>query len=192
MCDNAGMDSLNLTRHFLIAMPAMVDPVFARSLTFICDHNENGALGMIVNRPVGITLQELFEQINLELHSDAVGSLPVFFGGPVQTDRGFVLHEPLGNWQSTLAVSDDMGMTTSKDILQAMCEGAGPQRLHVSLGYAGWGAGQLENELAQNAWLTVEADPEIIFALPPEQRFEAALKLLGVDMAMLSDEAGHA
>ncbi len=186
------MDSINLSRHFLIAMPAMADPVFARSLTYICDHNENGAMGIIVNRPIELDVATLLEQIDVELHHEEIASTPVYFGGPVQTERGFVLHQPLGSWQSSLAISDELGMTTSKDILQAVAEGQGPERFFITLGYAGWSAGQLESELAQNAWLTVEADPNVIFNLPAEQRYEAALKLLGIDMAMLSDEAGHA
>ncbi|UXY16347.1 YqgE/AlgH family protein [Chitiniphilus purpureus] len=183
---------LDLSQHFLIAMPSLVDPIFARTLTFVCDHNERGAMGVIVNRPLGMTLTTLFEQIDVELHRPDVAELAVCFGGPVQTDRGFVLHTPLGNWQSTLAVSDDMGLTTSKDILMAVGEGSGPEQLFVTLGYAGWEAGQLENELAQNAWISVQADPRIIFEQPAEARYEAALALLGIDMAMLAEEAGHA
>ncbi|MFC4160591.1 YqgE/AlgH family protein [Chitinimonas lacunae] len=186
------MSAIDLSRQFLIAMPAMADPIFAKSLTYVCDHNEHGAMGIIVNRPLGMDMRTLFQQIDIELHRENVADLPVYFGGPVQTDRGFVLHQPLGNWQSTLAVTDQMGLTTSKDVLQAVGRGEGPERLFVTLGYAGWEAGQLEIELAQNAWLTVEADPEVIFALPPEERYEAALALLGIDMAMLSETAGHA
>ncbi|XZG70962.1 YqgE/AlgH family protein [Chitinibacteraceae bacterium HSL-7] len=182
----------NLSRQFLIAMPGMVDPIFARTLVFVCDHNENGAMGVIVNRPIGMTVANLFEQIELELHRPDVFEDQVYFGGPVQTDRGFVLHRPLGNWQSTLAVSDDMGLTTSKDILQAVGEGQGPEHLFVSLGYAGWEAGQLESEISQNGWLSVEVDVEHILSLPAGERYEAALKSLGVDLAMLSDSAGHA
>ncbi|WP_255991806.1 YqgE/AlgH family protein [Chitinolyticbacter albus] len=183
---------LNLSRHFLIAMPNLVDPIFARALAFVCDHNERGAMGIIVNRPLGMTLTTLFEQIDVELHQPDVAELQVCFGGPVQTDRGFVLHQPLGDWQSTLPVSDDMGLTTSKDILLAVGEGTGPEQIFVTLGYAGWEAGQLENEIAQNAWISVEADPKVIFSLPATERYEAALKLLGIDMAMLSEDAGHA
>ncbi|BCL77351.1 UPF0301 protein [Jeongeupia sp. HS-3] len=183
---------LDLSRHFLIAMPSLADPIFAKTLTFVCDHNDKGAMGVIVNRPVGMTLTTLFEQLDVELHRPDVADLPVCFGGPVQTDRGFVLHSPLGDWQSTLPVSDDMGLTTSKDILLAVGEGGGPERMFVTLGYAGWEAGQLEAELGQNSWISVQADPEIIFALPAEERYDAALKLLGIDVAMLSDEAGHA
>jgi putative transcriptional regulator len=185
-------DRIDLSRHFLIAMPSMADPIFSRALIYLCDHNEQGAMGIIVNRPLGMTVKALFEQIDLPLARTELAEQDVFFGGPVQTDRGFVLHEPLGNWQSTLAVSEDLGLTTSKDVLVAVSEGGGPDRLLLTLGYAGWEAGQLESELAQNTWLTVEADPEIVFSAPTESRYELAVKLLGIDMAMLSDTAGHA
>lgn len=186
------MQKVNLTRHFLIAMPNMVDPHFTRTLTFICEHNEQGALGVVVNRPIDMNLQMLFEQINIPTDSDAFKSIPVHFGGPVQVDRGFVLHKPLGQWQSTLAVSEEIGLTTSKDILEAVARGEGPDQILVTLGYAGWAPGQLEHELAQNAWLTVQAKPEVIFELPAEQRLAAAMSLLGIDYASLSEQAGHA
>lgn len=186
------MQSVNLTHHFLIAMPSMADPHFARSLTYICEHNEKGALGLVVNRPIDMTLKALFEQIDIPLHDDACGEWPVYFGGPVQVDRGFVLHRPAGDWQSTLSVNGDIGLTTSRDVLQAVSEGKGPEQILVSLGYAGWAAGQLEQELSQNAWLTVAAEVDVIFNLPPERRFAAAMELLGVDIARLSDAAGHA
>jgi putative transcriptional regulator len=186
------VSSINLTHHFLIAMPSMADPYFAKSLTYVCEHNEQGALGVVVNRPIDMTLQALFERLSLTLkHKDLSGS-PIYFGGPVQTDRGFVLHEPTGNWQSTLKVRDAIGLTTSKDILEAVGRGEGPQKLMVTLGYAGWSAGQLEHELGQNAWLTVEARDAIIFDLPAEERLPAAMELLGVDYASLADSAGHA
>jgi putative transcriptional regulator len=185
-------DSVNLTHHFLIAMPAMADPHFAHSLTYVCEHGKDGALGIVVNKPIDMTLSALFEQIEIPLASDRVGERPVHFGGPVQVDRGFVLHRPLGNWQSTLAISDELGLTTSKDVLEAVGRGEGPQDMLVSLGYAGWSAGQLEQELAQNAWLTVEADPEIVFTTPFEQRWSAALGLPGVDINNITDYAGHA
>jgi putative transcriptional regulator len=184
--------SVNLTHHFLIAMPAMADPHFAHSLTYVCEHSKDGALGIVVNKPIDMTLSALFEQIEIPLASDRVGERPVHFGGPVQVDRGFVLHRPLGNWQSTLAISDELGLTTSKDVLEAVGRGEGPQDMLVSLGYAGWSAGQLEQELAQNAWLTVEADPDLLFGVPAEDRLPAAMKLLGIDFSRLSDDVGHA
>jgi len=186
------MQKVNLTQHFLIAMPNMVDPHFARTLTFICEHNEQGALGVVVNRPIDMTLGTLLEQISIPLDSAALKAVPVHFGGPVQVDRGFVLHTPIGEWQSTLAVGSDIGLTTSKDILQAVARGEGPRQILVTLGYAGWAPGQLEHELSQNAWLTVQAKPEVIFDLPSEERLPAAMSLLGVDYASLSEQAGHA
>lgn len=186
------MQNINLTDHFLIAMPAMADPHFAKSLTYICEHSEQGALGVVINRPIEMTLKMLFDQIGIPLETEEWAHHPVYFGGPVQMDRGFVLHQPAGEWQSTLAVNESIALTTSKDILEAVGHGTGPGRLLVTLGYAGWDAGQLEQELAQNAWLTVPASPHIIFELPPEQRLPAAMQLLGVDFASLSDGAGHA
>jgi len=186
------MSQLNLSNHFLIAMPAMADPFFAKSLTYVCEHNEQGALGIVVNRPINLTLSELFAQIQLPLNPAELQDMPVHFGGPVQTDRGFVLHEPTGQWQSTLSISDKIGLTTSKDILQAVGEGQGPHNLLVTLGYAGWSQGQLEDELSQNAWLTVAASEQILFRMSPEERLPAALALLGVDYASLSEDAGHA
>ncbi len=186
------MPSINLTHHFLIAMPSMADPYFSKTLTYVCEHNDQGALGVVVNRPIDMTLQALFERLSLTLKHKDLSDAPIYFGGPVQTDRGFVLHEPAGNWQSTLRVGDTVGLTTSKDILEAVGRGEGPQKLLVTLGYAGWSAGQLEHELGQNAWLTVEAKDAILFDLPSEERLPAAMELLGVDYARLADSAGHA
>lgn len=189
---NADMSYLNLTHHFLIAMPAMTDPFFAKSLTYVCEHNEQGAMGIVVNRPISLTLSELFAQINMPLKPAELEDVLVHFGGPVQTDRGFVLHDAGGSWQSTLHVNDKIGLTTSKDILQAVGEGLGPHHLLVTLGYAGWSEGQLEQELADNAWLCVPATEHILFDLPAEERLPAAMALLGIDFASLSEEAGHA
>lgn len=186
------MQNVNLTDHFLIAMPAMADPYFAKSLTYICEHSEQGALGVVVNRPIEMTLKTLFEQVGIALEADELAESLVHFGGPVQMDRGFVLHQPVGEWQSTLAVNGRVALTTSKDVLEAVGRGQGPHKLLVTLGYAGWEAGQLEQELAQNAWLTVPASASIIFDLPWEERLPAAMKLLGVDLASLADGAGHA
>ncbi|MBI5919841.1 MAG: YqgE/AlgH family protein [Nitrosomonadales bacterium] len=186
------MSNLNLSHHFLIAMPAMQDPYFAKSLTYICEHNDEGAMGIVVNRPISLTLGELFEQINIPLNQPELAETQVHFGGPVQTERGFVLHESTGAWQSTLKVNDHIELTTSRDILQAVGEGNGPHQLLITLGYAGWGQGQLEEELSQNAWLTVPANERILFDLPPERRYAAAMALLGVDYATLSEDAGHA
>ncbi|HXU43789.1 MAG TPA: YqgE/AlgH family protein [Burkholderiales bacterium] len=186
------MSSVNLTHHFLIAMPSMADPHFSKTLTYICEHNDQGALGLVVNRPIDMTLKALFERLSLQMRDARSADAPIYFGGPVQTDRGFVLHAPTGDWQATLKVRDLIGLTTSKDILEAVGRGEGPDRILVTLGYAGWSPGQLEHELSQNAWLTVEARDGIIFDMPSEERLPAAMELLGVDYARLQDSAGHA
>lgn len=186
------MDSVNLTDNFLIAMPTLEDPYFANALVYICEHNENGALGIIVNRPIDMDLAGLFEKIDIKLENPALGRLPVYFGGPVQLDRGFVLHRPVGHWQSTLAVNSEVGLTSSRDILAAVASQAQPEEIIVSLGYSGWDGGQLEEELAQNSWLTVPAKASILFELPSEERLPAAMQKLGISFSQLSDVAGHA
>ena len=190
-------DSINLTNQFLIAMPGMADDNFSRTVVYLCEHSKNGALGLVINRPTDITLKSLFEKVELSLDRDELAQQPVFFGGPVQTERGFVLHEKSGMEQSpytsTLAIAGgDLEMTTSKDVLEALSNGAGPRRLMVTLGYSGWSAGQLEEEIGRNGWLTVNADPQVIFDTPVEERYQRALSLLGFDPLMLSQEAGHA
>ena len=186
------MDSVNLTDNFLIAMPALEDPYFSNSLVYVCEHNENGALGIIVNRPIDMNLAGLLEKIDIKLEAEALADLPVYFGGPVQLDRGFVLHRPVGKWQSTLAVNGDVGLTSSRDVLASVGSAGLPSEIIVTLGYAGWSAGQLEDEIAQNAWLTVAAKPSILFDLPPEERLPAAMQKLGISFSQLSDVAGHA
>ena len=186
------MQSVDLTHHFLIAMPAMADPFFSNTLTYICEHSEQGALGLVVNRPIDLTLEGLFEQLGIAFSNPALRGAPVMFGGPVQLDRGFVLHQPVGDWQSTMAVNQEVGLTTSLDILQAMANGNGPNHALVTLGYSGWAPGQIEHELAQNAWLTVRASPNVMFDLPPEKRRPAAMQLLGIDFSRLSEDVGHA
>ncbi len=191
------MENVNLSGHFLIAMPAMTDPYFARSVTFICEHNQDGAMGVVINRAIDMKLNALFEQINLSLSNSSFAQNAVHFGGPVQIDRGFVLHQPAGDWDSTIAIHEGTALTTSKDILEAVAAGYGPEKILVTLGYAGWSAGQLESELAQNAWLSVKAtdaaaQDKLIFDIPNEEKFTAAIGLLGIDLAMLSEEAGHA
>ena len=187
-----GSATANFTDHFLIAMPNMADPHFANTLTYVCEHSDEGALGIVVNKPIDMKLAALFEQVDIALPDASLADTPVHFGGPVQVDRGFVLHRPLGKWQSTLAVGDDMGLTTSKDVLEALGRGDGPRDVFVSLGYAGWSAGQLEQEIAQNAWLTVAADPGVLFDTPAAERLPAAMRLLGIDFTRLSDDVGHA
>lgn len=181
----------NLTNHFLIAMPGMADPFFAKTVTYLCQHSAEGALGIIVNRPSDLTLGDVMQQMNIEIRLPALGKMPIYFGGPVQPERGFVLHEGLGNWDSSLQVSDSIALTTSRDILEAISIGAGPQRVLVALGYAGWGRGQLEREIADNAWLNAPAEKSIIFDHPAAQRWKAAAELMGVDISLLSSQAGH-
>ncbi|MBC7500103.1 MAG: YqgE/AlgH family protein [Herminiimonas sp.] len=191
---------LNLANHFLIAMPSMLDPVFGGTVIYLCEHNAGGALGVIINKPTDMMMDVLLERIDLEIQviADAPVSAmpmdkkPVMFGGPVQVERGFVLHAPLGPFSSMMKVTDDIALTTSKDVLEAVAAGNGPVRILVSLGCSGWGAGQLEQEIARNGWLTVPADPGIIFDLPIEARFHAAMGLLGFDPMMLSGDVGHA
>jgi putative transcriptional regulator len=197
MSHPGGTARINLTNQFLIAMPGMADPTFAGSVVLLCEHTEKGALGLVINKPVDIKLKNLFEKVELELHRDDIADTPVYFGGPVQTERGFVLHERIGAdaspYNSTLSIAGgQLEMTTSKDVLEAVAEGAGPKKLLVTLGYSGWGAGQLEDEISRNGWLTVDADPRVIFDTPTEQRYEKAVSLLGIDPHMLSQEAGHA
>lgn len=186
---------LQLADHFLIAMPSMLDPIFGGTVVYICEHNASGALGMIINRPTDMTMDVLFERLDLSLEITPHGLMPrspVMFGGPVQIERGFVLHAPAADYNSSLTVSDEVALTTSRDVLEAVARGEGPQRLVVTLGCAGWSAGQLEDEILRNGWLTVRADPGILFDMPVEERFVAAMNLLGIDPAMLAGEAGHA
>jgi putative transcriptional regulator len=185
-------DAMDLTHKFLIAMPAMADPNFAGAVVYICEHTDKGALGLVINRPTELTLENLFDKIDLKLEIAPWKDTLVYYGGPVQTERGFVLHVPAGSYSSSLAVADDIALTTSKDVLEAVAGGSGPAKLLVTLGYAGWSAGQLESEVSANAWLTVDAQPTVIFDTPSEARQAAALKLLGVDPAQLSAQAGHA
>ena len=174
----------------------MTDDAFAGSVIYLCEHNENGALGLVINKPISLTVGNLFEKVDLTLKEGELAGSPVFYGGPVQTERGFVLHEPLdeegGHYNATLAVPGGLEMTTSRDVLEALSNGAGPRKILVTLGYSGWAAGQLEEELGRNGWLNVDAAPEIIFDTPVELRYERALGLLGIDPRMLSMDAGHA
>lgn len=189
---------IDLTNQFLIAMPGMADETFAGSVVYLCEHSERGALGLVINKPIDIKLKNLFEKVELRVPGAELGEQPVFFGGPVQTERGFVLHEPLlgaddaSPYSSTMAVPGGLAMTTSKDVLEAMSEGGGPRRVLITLGCSGWSAGQLEDEIGRNGWLTVPADPAVIFDTPVEERYLRAVALLGFDPRMLSQEAGHA
>ena len=189
-------EPINLTNQFLIAMPGMVDEAFAGAVVYLCEHSEKGALGLMINKPVDIRLRNLFEKVDLTLASEDLGEQPVFYGGPVQTERGFVLHERQldgsSPFSSTLSVPGGLEMTTSKDVLEAISSGAGPKKVLVTLGYSGWGAGQLEEEMSRNGWINVDAEPGIIFDTPVSQRYGKALSLLGIDAGMLSSDAGHA
>ena len=188
-------DRINLTNQFLMAMPGMGDDTFSGAVVYLCEHTENGAIGLVINKPIAITLRHLFEKVELKLESEQLAEQPIYFGGPVQTERGFVLHEQLPHqmpYNSMLRIPGGLAMTTSKDVLEALAAGAGPKRLLMTLGYSGWAAGQLEDELSRNGWLTVEAKPEIIFDTPIELRYERAVALLGFDPRMLSQDAGHA
>jgi putative transcriptional regulator len=191
----------NLTNHFLIAMPGLQDPLFVNSVVYLCEHSPRGALGLVINKPSDIDLKALFEKVELPLSRADLQKAQVFFGGPVQTERGFVLHEatfaeadkpeqPV--YASTMVIPGGLEMTTSRDVLEAISTGSGPRKLLISLGYSAWGEGQLESELGENSWLTVEADTRLIFETPVAQRYEQALKLLGLEPWMLSPDAGHA
>lgn len=186
------MKNINLTHHFLIAMPTMVDSIFSKTLMYICEHNEQGAIGIVINRPTDLTLISLFKQLGITQADSLVETVPVLFGGPVQMDCGFVLHHPIGQWQSTLSVNEEVGLTTSLDILKAIANDEGPDQALIALGYAGWTAGQIEHELAQNAWLTAPASIDVIFDMTSEERLPAAMRLLGIQDAHLSTEVGHA
>ena len=193
------MDSgtINLTHHFLIAMPGLDDEAFAKSVIYMCEHSGRGALGLIINKPSDINLKKLFDKVELPLHREDLIQAPVFQGGPVQTERGFVLHESMmpgheSVYASTMRIPGGLEMTTSKDVLEALSTGAGPRRIFVSLGYSSWAEGQLESEISDNSWLTVEADLTVIFDTPVEQRYDKALMLLGLQSWNLSPQAGHA
>jgi putative transcriptional regulator len=209
--------SINLTHHFLIAMPGLEDETFARSVVYVCEHSERGAMGLVINKPGELSMKGLFEKVDLPLHRQDLMNAPVLQGGPVHTERGFVLHdalwcheaEPVAEaieleaaaltavsdkesvYASTMAIPGGLEMTTSKDVLEALSMGAGPKRVLISLGYSAWGEGQLESELAENSWLTVGADMAVIFDTPVDQRYASAMKLLGLEPWMLSGEVGH-
>ena len=193
--------SINLTNHFLIAMPGMADDTFARSVVYVCEHSQRGALGLIINKPGDINMADLFHKVDLPLARAELGVQPVFHGGPVQTERGFVLHDPVtaegllpdeSIYAATLTVPGGLEMTTSKDVLEALSSGGGPRRVLITLGYSAWGEGPLESALAGNSWLTVGADTDLIFDAPIAQRYERALALLGLQAWMIAPEAGHA
>ncbi|MBZ4203226.1 MAG: YqgE/AlgH family protein [Methylovulum sp.] len=181
-----------LNNQFIVAMPALADPVFSHTVTFLCQHTKDGALGIMINRPVDMTLGEIFTQMNIPIKSLIAAESPVFSGGPVHQERGFVLHSPSKRWQATMSVSDDIYLTTSRDILEAIAVGEGPEHYLVALGYAGWGEGQLEKEMVANSWLTTPLGIEVIFETPIDQRWSAAAEQIGIDINKLTTPAGHA
>ena len=186
------MNNINsLTNQFLLAMPSLEDNNFSRSVTLICEHNDEGALGIVVNRPTNLSLSEIFIQLDLE-RKGIDDSDQVHFGGPVQSERGLVLHEGIGSWEYTLSITDNLGLTSSKDILTALASGHGPSSFLFALGYAGWSGGQLETEIQENSWLIVPANREILFETPIDQRWNKAAAMAGIDITKISTQIGHA
>ncbi|MFV1982745.1 MAG: YqgE/AlgH family protein [Thiohalomonadales bacterium] len=184
----------NLRNNFLIAMPTMADPNFFRSVTYLCDHNSEGAMGIMINRPLNINLSDIALQIGStqNLIKPECNGIPIFDGGPVSNDRGYILHTPHGKWQSSMKISDNVSLTTSQDILEAIISGNAPEKFFIALGYAGWGEGQLEYEIAENAWLSGPSDNGILFDSPVAERWTSSAHLLGFDMSNLSSDIGHA
>jgi putative transcriptional regulator len=187
------MKSYSLSNQFLIAMPRLADMNFHHTVSYICEHNEHGAIGIIINRPLDITLGEILSQMKIQPSDTAVNDLAVHYGGPVRQQHGFVIHTKTSRqWRSSIGTSSHLNITTSQDILEAIAENQGPDEFFIALGYAGWEADQLEHELLENTWLNCDADPDILFKLPYAQRWEAAAKQLGIDINTLSGDAGHA
>lgn len=182
----------SLTNQLLIAMPGMLDPNFSTTVTLICEHNDDGALGIVINRPTTLKLGGLFEQLSVDDADAGAASSPVLSGGPVGTERGFVLHGPEHSYENTLAVSEDIRLTLSRDVIDAMATGDGPEQALVAIGYAGWEPGQLEEEMLANSWLNVPASPEIVFDTPFADRWDSAARTLGIDIACMTPDAGHA
>ena len=181
-----------LKNQFLIAMPTLLDPNFFHSVAYICEHNQHGAMAIVINQPVDLTVGELIEQMEKKATDTALAKRPVFRGGPVDMDRGFVLHPSGSEWEATLPVADNIFLTTSNDIITAMAEGRGPEKSLVALGFAGWGAGQLEEEIRDNAWLNCPANSQLLFETDIENRWEAAAGLIGIDINQLTGDMGHA
>ena len=197
MTTHTKSDILSLTNHLLIAMPGLNDPNFEQSVSYICEHNSEGAMGIVINRPTDLTFADLCEQLEIEITDTDTIAFPIFDGGPVEMDRGFILHTPLGEWESTLAVTKDIGLTMSQDIIQAIADGYDsdnkpPEHFIITLGYAGWSEDQIEDEIAENVWLNVEADRDILFHTPSNKRWSAAAASLGINLQQLSTDIGHA
>ncbi len=185
------LETTYLTNHFLIAMPNLGDPNFFQTVTYICMHNDDGAMGIVINRQLDIDLGDILEQMEIEGNNPCATRLPIFDGGPVHRERGFVIHQPAGQWNGMHIINDDLCITTSRDIIDAIANGRGPHNAMIALGYAGWDAGQLEQEIVDNIWLNTPADQHVLFHTPPEQRWHAAAACLGVDLTLLSTEVGH-
>ncbi|MFA0566759.1 YqgE/AlgH family protein [Vibrio gallaecicus] len=187
---------MNLTNHFLVAMPGMKDPYFQHSVIYLCEHNDEGAMGLMINAPIDVTVGSMLKQVEVEpiqpLHKQASLAQPVLNGGPVAEDRGFILHQPKDTYQSSINMTDHISVTTSKDILSVLGTDAEPQNYLIALGYSGWDPGQLEIELTENSWLTIEADPKVIFDTPIAERWKVAVQMLGINVSQLSSDAGHA
>lgn len=181
-----------LDQQVLIAMPGMVDSNFAGSVTLLCQHNDEGAIGITINRLSDYSLGEIFSQLHLDCDNETICNMQVLEGGPVAPDRGFVLHSPHEGYESSMAVGPDIMVTTSRDVLAAIAEGGGPEKYIIALGYAGWGGGQLEGELRENAWISVMADSDIVFDMPVPNRFDGALGRLGIEVDRLHSDIGHA
>ncbi len=188
---NADMSDDFLNNQFLVAMPNVVAGAFDHSVTLLCDHSSEGAMGLVINRPTDLDLREMLSHMQIDCKA-LQAPAAIFWGGPIQPERGFVLHRPAGHWESTLYLEDGVAVTTSKDILEAIGRGEGPAEYIVTLGYAGWGSGQLEDEIMANSWLNTPTDSAIIFSTPSDDRWSAAARLLGVDPSTLSGNAGHA
>lgn len=183
---------MELHNQFLLAMPTLQDPNFHRTLTYVCEHSEHGSMGLVVNRPMALTVGEVLQHLDIDPQHTAIAQQPVHYGGPVEPERGFIIHSPVGQWDGTLTLSESLGVTTSRDILEAMARGEGPEKALVTLGYSGWGAGQLEDEVVRNSWLTCPASEDILFDIPAEERLATAAARLGIDLDLLSSDAGHA
>jgi putative transcriptional regulator len=186
------MEATRLTDHFIIAMPDLLDPNFDHTVTYICEHDENGSFGIVINREIDVTLEDIMQQMQIQTGDSTKHKRNIFHGGPVQEGRGFVLHRPLGSWSSTLQINTHVALTSSRDIIEAIANDQGPKDSIIALGYAGWAPGQLEQELAANSWLSCPANEQIIFEIPPEDRWQAAADIIGVDLQLLSHDAGHA